>query len=104
MSLSLNVIINRANRFSGHMLGNLAKPRNMVKGDWRTAGEHDLLAKLLVEVAELVEAMGEVSTKEQAGRVVSEAADVANFAMMIADQAEGVEDEVPVFDDWEFKP
>jgi molybdate-binding protein len=59
---------------------------------WKHDAPRDLFKRLLEKVDELDEAMqdfskGNFSVDDVARRVVVEAADVANFAMMIADKA-----------------
>lgn len=53
------------------------------KGGWRDCWIEDMLARIPEEYKELLEA---VASKD-AHRVISEAADVANFALMVADIA-----------------
>lgn len=54
------------------------------KPHWRTMDAEELLSGLVRELAELVEAI----TYGDADDVQSEAADVANYAMMLADKQE----------------
>jgi NTP pyrophosphatase (non-canonical NTP hydrolase) len=59
------------------------------KDGWKTYSESHLFAKLLAEIQELYEAMVKARTVRETHRyiddVISECADVANFAMMLAD-------------------
>jgi len=59
---------------------------NKHKGDWRMCSQNYLLRMLKYEVEELQEAMI-AGTLDGGGAaaIIEEAADVANFAMMIAD-------------------
>lgn len=52
------------------------------KGDWRDADPQDLLIELINEVSELARAM---RCRWQVDEIASEAADVANYAAIIAD-------------------
>lgn len=75
-------------RFAHLMEGKLAANRH--KGDregWINDEPEALLKRLLEETDELRSALAEGRTKDIPG----EAADVANFAMMIADHADGLE-------------
>lgn len=71
-------------RFGQQMLDKLCFARNVAKGHWRNYNAVYLLRRLRQEVDELEEALAERPT---AG-VVSECCDVANFALMISDNAE----------------
>ncbi len=75
----------RLARFVSRMESKLARPENLEKSDWREQPASFLLGCLLHEVGELSEALGE---RHNTGDVVDECADVANFAMMIADRAQ----------------
>ena len=57
---------------------------NEHKGGWQDCASNELLVMLLKEVAELAEAL---YWRASSNEVRREAADVANFAMMIADPA-----------------
>lgn len=58
---------------------------NSHKAHWSTVSTEFLLDRLLEEVEELAEALDYGSTDD----IVSECADVSNFAMMIAEKAKG---------------
>lgn len=76
-------------RFAHEMEGKLAKNRH--KGDregWRKDDALALLKRLEDEVRELRDA---VELRDTSERITGEAADVANFAMMIADVCGGLE-------------
>lgn len=62
--------------------------RNARKGGWEDDTIKDLSRRMYEEAAELMEAI----EKGRAEDIVKEAADVANFAMMIADVAAGCPD------------
>lgn len=53
------------------------------KGGWGTSHELELLSKLLGEVSELIETLRRGGPED----VIHECVDVANYAMMIADNA-----------------
>lgn len=53
------------------------------KGGWKTEGISYFIEKLHEEVNELTKALGDIKATKR--RVLSEAADVANIAMMLAD-------------------
>lgn len=55
---------------------------NRHKGGWEDCKNHYLVRRLLEETAELVQS---VMRNEDADTVIEEAADIANFCMMIAD-------------------
>lgn len=71
----------RLDWFVKQMREKLALPHNQDKGDWREADLSDIFDYLESEVKELRGALMN-GTKE---RVIEEAADVANFAFMVAD-------------------
>jgi len=56
------------------------------KGGWADEDDSYLIGRLQDEVVELKNSLRMFPTKDQAERTVKEAADVANFAMMIAEQ------------------
>lgn len=64
------------------MIERLLDPRNMGKGDWRKDLDKLLMLKLIDEVNELRLALKSKNVKD----IKHEAADVANFAMMIYDK------------------
>ena len=73
------------NWFSMKMLNKLNK--NSVKGfTWRRENADFLLQRMTDEVLELAEELGKDEMDK--GAIISECADVANFAMFIADKAE----------------
>lgn len=76
--------------FASEMIKTLTLPRNMAKAHWSMATKDFLFDSLRAEVKELKWAMENGSTD----LIVHEATDIANFAMMIADNAryEGNED------------
>ena len=57
------------------------------KGGWQTTDQLDLLHRIRQEATELKQALLPEVFGETGKDVISEAADVANFAMMIADNA-----------------
>lgn len=73
--------------FAKRMESKLAKNRHKGNRDgWLKDSEYSLLNRLREEVAELNDAM---DRQESFVEVADEAADVANFAMMIGDKADG---------------
>ena len=68
-------------RFVNVMRAKLAKPENIAKPHWRQCDLQFLVQRLEDEVQEMKEAIDEGSKKS----IRLECADVANFAMMIAD-------------------
>lgn len=78
--------------FKGQMDDELGQPENAVKSSWEDMSFRDLIDRLEDEVEELryaIEDYDRLVTKRNNRRpfVISEAADVANFAMMIAHKA-----------------
>ena len=79
--------------FAGKMHEKLAIPKNQQKGDPRTCSSRYLFELLQKEVDELDAAltMSDVKRNILSGawkrRIIEESADVANFAMMLADKA-----------------
>jgi len=81
--------------FAKHMIAKLEA--NRAKGSWEQCSVEYLLDRIGDEIKELREAIYGVSAwgwdgedpidETSAKRIISEAADVANFAMMIADKA-----------------
>lgn len=69
--------------FAHKMVDKLCEPRNLDKGSWRSVGMQELLRLLKQEVAELEYAIEEACDKD----IATEAVDIANFCMMIADNA-----------------
>ncbi len=65
--------------FSAEMMRKLE--RDLRKGDWEK--DSSLLSGLLAELAEMCDALGSGTPAQ----IVQECADVANFALMIADKA-----------------
>lgn len=80
-----NVFTPRMKVFYVDMEHKMGLPKNIAKGDWRGSGTHlnDLFDGLQHEVGELADELVD-GTPES---IVKECADVANFAMMIADKA-----------------
>jgi hypothetical protein len=83
---TMNLVEPRLAWFVEEMRAKLALPRNQAKGEWRNNSEWGLLFMLRDEVNELEQimdsfAMGETTEAE----VIKECADVAGFAMMLAD-------------------
>lgn len=79
---TMNVVEPRLSAFIERMRAKLALPKNQEKGDWRNLlDSYSLLQLLKKEVKELEDAII-IGSNDQ---IVGEAADVANFAMMIAD-------------------
>lgn len=82
--------------FKGRMDAKLGLPKNLRKRTWRKDTDRDLFRRLGEESRELSEALDfkaialyrEDVTPEKIERIIDEAADVANFAMMIADNAQ----------------
>ena len=63
-------------------------PRNLAKGDWAAVSQQELLRLLMVEYEELyVEVYRADRGTGSASRVTEEAADLSDFAAMIADNA-----------------
>lgn len=71
--------------FAERMKQKLRKPENEAKGGWREDSLRALWHRLREETDELFEALDEDGVPWD--HVIDEAADVANFAMMIADHA-----------------
>ncbi len=72
-------------RFSQDMRAKLALPKNVRKPHWTESDLSYLLDRLDDEVLELKTACENRTCPEDATAIRSEAVDVANFAMMIAD-------------------
>lgn len=78
--------------FAQQMEAQLAKPENEAKGGWAMDSLSVLLGRLHEEVAELDDALHIVpGQKADAATVIAEAADIANFAMMISDKVRSVQ-------------
>lgn len=73
--------------FAVQMKAKLSEPRNVAKGLWDECPDVFLLHRLRMELRELEVRMAEYTDPEQSQEIIREAADVANFAMMIADNA-----------------
>ena len=76
-------------RFRSAMETELAKPKNVAKSSWLLMTDGQLIARLLEETAELIAVLDADSHSDLLildQQVIKEAADVANFAMMIADK------------------
>lgn len=78
----MNDILNCVDDFADIMKHVLIKPENMAKGGWREDDPLHLWNALCAEVMELHHALIHHDSEEI---IQKEAADVANFAMMIAD-------------------
>jgi hypothetical protein len=81
----------RVYRFAELMIAKLRLPENEAKGGWRECSEWKLLQQVEEEVVELEYAMN----YEGADAAGKEAADVANIAMMIADNLGCLDTEFP---------
>lgn len=75
--------------FTERMKDKLREPRNEAKGGWRADGLWTLLRRFEDESAELWDEVCEDDAYNigNVEAIISEAVDVANFAMMIADRA-----------------
>ena len=72
------------------MRAKLSRPRNTAKGDWRHDHLWTLATRLDEERHELntaIDSLSHVDQRQAIEDITNEAADVANFAMMIADKA-----------------
>jgi hypothetical protein len=69
--------------FAGEMCKTLGLARNQAKAHWKDCTDECLLEMLKAEVDELEATL----LTNETGTVIHEATDVANFAMMIADNA-----------------
>lgn len=69
--------------FVGQMLAKLRLPENQAKESWLSMSDRDLLFRLSDEVSELLVS---IQRGDPDREVIQEAADVANFAMFIADK------------------
>ena len=79
-------------RHAWQMYRNLTLPRNLAKGDWRELSQQELLRLAMVEYEELFVACWELECgKGTAQRVAEEAADLSDFAAMIASNARRAE-------------
>lgn len=74
----------RLAEFYGHMEYKMGLPKNVAKGDWRgpDTSMAQLFDGLMKEITELEVELYSGSKRD----VIQECADVANFAMMIADK------------------
>ena len=72
--------------FAVEMRKKLFEPRNIAKGGWRNDSLQDLLHRLSEETDELTDEIRNYVDRDY-DAIVSEAADVANFALMVADVA-----------------
>lgn len=76
-------------KFAEAMIEKLNEPKNLAKSNWKECNTCYLFDRLEQEVSELrVEIIGD-NTSEKA--ILKECADVANFAMMIADKVGALE-------------
>lgn len=69
-------------------INKLNTPKNVAKGGWKECTDEYLFGKMMEETDELVQAVYEYRanpTPENRERVRDEAADVVNYAMMVAD-------------------
>lgn len=72
----------------GHLMYKvLGKPKNISKGNWQHIPCEDLLTMLKAEVVELEQAL---KIKQGRDEIADECADVANFALMICDNVDGL--------------
>ncbi|CAK0755007.1 hypothetical protein CCP3SC15_2010003 [Gammaproteobacteria bacterium] len=72
-------------RHARAMYRNLSQPRNRQKGHWRKIPTHELLRLLRRELEELEAALWACEHGGDPGQVEAEAADLSNFAAMLAD-------------------
>jgi NTP pyrophosphatase (non-canonical NTP hydrolase) len=83
-------------RFAEAMIEKLNEPKNLAKSDWKGLDMPYLFSRLDEEVYELQNALCKpiskcVSSKAKKIEILKECADVANFAMMIADKVGALE-------------
>lgn len=73
--------------FRGRMAAKLGMAKNLRKRTWHKDMNEDLLSRLREETDELGDALADEfhGGKAEREKIIDEAADVANFAMMIAD-------------------
>lgn len=79
-------------RFAEAMIEKLNEPKNLEKGNWVNCSFAHLQKRLLEEIKELedvIEKWWDDDASEE--EVLKECADVANFAMMIADKVGALE-------------
>ena len=80
---SPEIFLPRMKWFYEQMEGKMLLPKNIAKGDWRESRIRDLYVLLIGEVRELE---AELYSSGPHDNIVKECADIANFAMMIADR------------------
>jgi NTP pyrophosphatase (non-canonical NTP hydrolase) len=79
-------------RFAQKMVETMNMPKNAAKGDWKERDWLELYVGLQNEVQELFsECAKENKSPEDYDRIVSEAADVACYALMLADKFRALE-------------
>lgn len=70
-------------RFKQRMIRKLSQNRH--KGDWRLDGAKELIGRLKDELVELEEVLESANVHRYREQITDECADIANFAMFIAD-------------------
>jgi hypothetical protein len=86
--LELNTIIESILWFAGRMIHEITLPKNMSKKQWKDLPVDYLIMQLKGEVEELEEEINQIHNNNlDFNAVIDECCDVANFAMMIADNA-----------------
>lgn len=83
-------------KFAEAMIEKLNEPKNLEKGGWKDSFIDFLFHRLKEETIELQEELKQkmscyVSVQDRKEKVLKECADVANFAMMIADKVGALE-------------
>lgn len=81
---TMKIVNPRLMWFVWEMRHKLAVPKNQAKGDWRDNTQGALARLMLAEVAELWELASDGDAEPQL--LIEECADIANFAMMLADK------------------
>lgn len=84
----MNIVEPRLEWFVGVMRQKLSMPKNVAKSDWRRLSISDNIQGINGEVLELILAYGTrpIPTKNEIDAMILECADIANRAMMLADQ------------------
>lgn len=73
--------------FKGRMRRKLALAKNVKKKSWHTMDDDSLMQRIKEECDELDRVFVCYPDKKQSEDIINEAADVANFCMMLADNA-----------------
>ena len=92
---TMDIVDPRLQWFVGRMRDKLALPKNQAKTDWRELNPEENIQAIRDEYDELTKAFQTAASGQDLEDVIDECADVANRAMMLADQCRPITKDNP---------